>query len=1094
MSKFFLGRPIFAWVIAIVIMLAGILSIMRLPVSQYPEIAPPQVTVSATYPGASASTIENTVTQQIEQAMTGLDGYLYMSSNSDSSGRVSINITFEAGTDPDIAQVQVQNRLKTVESSLPQVVQQLGVDVQKSAANFLMVVGFIDRNGKMSSADLSDYLVNNIQEPLSRITGVGQAEVFGSSYSMRIWLDPEKLHKYFLSTDEVVAAIEEQNVQVSSGAIGNRPSDSRYELNATIDSMSLLETVADFENILLKTSKDGSQVLMKDVARVEMGEESYNVIALYDGKPSTGMAIKLASGANAMATSARVKAHLTEMQENFPDGMEWVVPYDTTPFVRISIQEVVRTLFEAIVLVVCVMFLFLQNWRATIIPTIAVPVVLLGTFGVLSVMGYSINVLTMFAMVLAIGLLVDDAIVVVENVERVMRTEGLSPREATEKSMGQIQGALVGIAMVLAAVFVPMAFFGGSTGIIYRQFSVTIVSAMVLSVLVALVLTPVLCASLLKPIDKNHHENKQGFFGHFNRGFEKFSLWIRTLVGQAIPHTVRTLAIYAIILGAVGFGFVKLPTSFMPGEDQGILLTQLTTPAGTSQQRTQEVLDRMRAYFEANESENIDSVFSISGFSFGGSGQNTGMMFVRLKDWEERKGEGQDVNSITARAMAEFSQYKDASAYAFPPPAVPELGTADGFDIYLQASAGQSHAELMNTRNQFLQLGNSHPHLTAVRPNGMEDTPQLHLEVDMEKARALGVSISSINSTLSTAWGSTYVNDFLDRGRIKKVYVQGDSQFRQKPEDLGKWYVKNDAGEMVPFSAFSSTSWTFGSPRLERFDGLSAVNIQGNPRSGFSSGDALAAVAEIAQKLPAGYSIAYTGVSYQERESGGQAAPLYALSILVVFLCLAALYESWSIPIAVILVIPMGVIGALAFTGLRGLNNDIYFQVGLVTTIGLVSKNAILIVEFAKDLHDSGEDIIHAAIDAVRLRLRPIIMTSLAFGLGVVPLALANGAGSGAQNAIGWGVLGGMLSGTLLCVLFVPLFYVMIMRVSGSANERNVDLKAAAVETAFEAQTLKSGELTFYDRDEETEKKENGVPAESDAQVQEKQQADKKGE
>ena len=1065
MSRFFLGRPIFAWVIAIVIMLAGILSITRLPVSQYPQIAPPQVTITATYPGASAETIENTITQQIEQAMTGLDGYLYMTSNSDSSGRVSIDITFEAGTNPDIAQVQVQNRLKTVENSLPQVVQQLGVNVDKSAANFLMVVGFVDKNGKMSSADLSDYLVNNVQEPLSRITGVGEVEVFGSSYSMRIWLDPEKLHKYSLSTDEIVAAIEEQNVQVSSGAIGNLPSNTRYELNATINSMSLLETVADFENIMVKTSMDGSRVLIKDVARVEMGEESYNVIALYNGRQSTGMAISLASGANAMATSDRVKARLNEMQVNFPDGMEWVVPFDTTPFVRISIQEVVRTLFEAIVLVVCVMFLFLQNWRATLIPTIAVPVVLLGTFGVLQAMGYSINVLTMFAMVLAIGLLVDDAIVVVENVERVMRTEGLTPREATEKSMGQIQGALVGIAMVLAAVFVPMAFFGGSTGIIYRQFSVTIVSAMVLSVLVALILTPVLCASLLKPIDSEHHENKQGFFGRFNRGFEKFSLWIRTVVGQAIPHTLRTILVYAIIVGGVVFGFWKLPSSFMPGEDQGVLLAQVITPAGTSQQRTQEVLNRMSQYFQTKETENVESVFTVSGFSFGGTGQNTGLMFVRLKDWGEREGDGQDVNSITARAMAEFSQYKDANAYAFPPPAVPELGIADGFDIFLQASAGQTHEELMAVRNQFLGFG-----------------------------RALGVSINSINSTLATAWGSTYVNDFLDRGRVKKVYVQGDSQFRQKPEDLGKWYVKNSAGEMVPFSAFSSTSWKYGSPRLERFNGLSAVNIQGNPRTGFSSGDALAAVAEIAEKLPAGYSVAYTGVSYQEREAGGQAAPLYALSILVVFLCLAALYESWSIPIAVILVIPMGVIGALALTGLRGLNNDIYFQVGLITTIGLVSKNAILIVEFAKDLHDSGEDIVHAAIDAVRLRLRPIVMTSLAFGLGVLPLALAHGAGSGAQNAIGWGVLGGMITGTLLCVLFVPLFYVMIMRVSGSANERNVDLQAAAAETAFEAKALKEGELTFYEREEENKDTAQSSSQDSGSEGENTSKADKKGE
>lgn len=1063
MSKFFINRPIFAWVIAIVIMLAGILSITQLPVSQYPQIAPPQVTISAVYPGASAQTIENTVTQQIEQAMTGLDGYLYMTSNSDSSGTVSIDITFEAGIDPDIAQVQVQNRLKTVESSLPQVVQQLGVDVDKSSANFLMVVGFVDKYGKMTSADLSDYLVNNVQEPLSRLSGVGDVEVFGSSYSMRVWLDPDKLYKYSLSTAEVVAAIEEQNVQVSSGAIGNLPSADRYELNATIESMSLLETVEEFENILVKTATDGSRVLLKDVARIEMGQQSYNVIALYNGNESTGLAISLATGANAMATSERVMNLLQDMQANFPDGMEWVIPYDTTPFVRISIQEVVRTLFEAIVLVVCVMFLFLQNWRATLIPTIAVPVVLLGTFGVLAVMGYSINVLTMFAMVLAIGLLVDDAIVVVENVERVMRTEGLPPKEATIKSMGQIQGALVGIAMVLSAVFVPMAFFGGSTGVIYRQFSVTIVAAMVLSVLVALILTPALCAKMLKPIDKNAHQTKQGFFGRFNRGFENFSLWIRTQVGHFIPRTVRVLIIYACIIGGVVLGFVKVPQGFMPGEDQGVLLAQVTTPAGASQQRTEEVLARMRDYFLEHEEQNIESVFSVSGFSFGGTGQNTGLMFVKLKDWGERKDEGQDVNSIVGRAMMEFSQYKDASAYAFSPPAVPELGVADGFDIYLQANAGQTHDQLMQVRNQFLAQANAHPDLTMVRPNGMEDTPQLNLEIDMGKARALGVSISSISTTLANAWGSTYVNDFLDRGRVKKVYVQGDSQFRQKPEDLGKWYVKNDQGDMVPFSAFSKTSWKFGSPRLERFNGVSAVNIQGNPVSGKSSGDALNAVREVAQNLPLGYSMAYTGVSYQEVQAGGQAAPLYALSILVVFLCLAALYESWSIPIAVILVIPMGIIGALGLTWLRGMNNDIYFQVGMVTTMGLVSKNAILIVEFAKELHDKGEDIAHAAIDAVRLRLRPIVMTSLAFGLGVLPLAMADGAGSGAQNAIGWGVLGGMITGTLLCVLFVPIFYVIIMRISGSANERNVDLNAISRETAVEAAALKESELTFYD-------------------------------
>ncbi|MBO7173062.1 MAG: efflux RND transporter permease subunit [Burkholderiaceae bacterium] len=1067
MSRFFIGRPIFAWVIAIVIMLAGVLSITRLPVSQYPQIAPPQVTVTATYPGASAETIENTITQQVEQAMTGLDGYLYMASNSDSTGRVSINITFEAGTDPDIAQVQVQNKLKKVESSLPQVVQKLGVSVEKSSANFLMVVGFVDKNGKLNETDLSDYLVNNVQEPLSRVQGVGEVEVFGSSYAMRIWLDPEKLNKYNLSAYEIVSAIEEQNVQVPVGQVGNFPSKDRYELNAIVNAMSLLETVEDFEQIMVKTNTDGSRVLMKDVARVEMGSESYHVLALYNGLPSTGMAIKLASGANAMDTSDAVKAALNEMSDFFPEGVEWVVPYDTTPFVRISIEEVIQTLCEAIVLVVFVMFLFLQNWRATLIPTIAVPVVLLGTFGVLAALGYSINVLTMFAMVLAIGLLVDDAIVVVENVERVMRTENLHPREATIKSMEQITGALIGIAMVLSAVFVPMAFFGGSTGVIYRQFAVTIVASMTLSVLVALILTPALCATMLKPIDAEHHDNKQGFFGNFNRGFERFSHWVRHKVGQMAAHILRCLAIYAVIIGGMVFGFQKLPSSFMPGEDQGVLLVQMTLPQNASQQQTQDVLARVRDYFETKEKATVESVFTISGFSFGGTGQNTGLAFIRLKDWDERPGEAMHVNAIAGRAMGTFAQWMDAKVYAFPPPAIPELGMADGFDVYLQAKANQTHEELIQTRNMFLGMANGDSRLTMVRPNGMEDTPQLRLVVDTQKVRALGISLSEVNATLTTVWASSYVNDFLDRGRVKKVYVQGDTQFRQTPEDLGKWYVKNNRGEMVPFSAFSKVEWDYGSPRLERFNGLSAVNIQGNAAPGFSSGDAMAAVQELAQKLPAGYGISWTGVSYQEKESAGQAAPLYALSILVVFLCLAALYESWSIPAAVIMVIPMGVIGALALTALRGLNNDIYFQVGLVTTIGLVSKNAILIVEFAKELHDRGEDIVHAAIDAVRLRLRPIVMTSLAFGLGVLPLAMASGAGSGAQNAIGWGVLGGMITGTFLCVLFVPIFYVMIMKFTGNANDHKIDIHAVAEQAMKEEE---EGETVYLDRIEQKQK------------------------
>lgn len=1026
MPRFFVGRPIFAWVIAIVIMLGGLLAIKLLPVAMYPTIAPPVISVRATYPGASAETIQNTITQQIEQAMTGLDGFIYMSSNSDSTGRVSISMTFRAGTDPDIAQVQVQNRLKKVESNLPDIVQQLGVSVDKSAANFLMVAAFVDKNGRMTSTDLGDYLVANIQDPLSRLEGVGEVEVFGSSYAMRIWVDPEKLNKYKIGVPEVVSAIAEQNVQISAGQVGSFPTQERYELNAVVKSSSLLQTPQDFEKIMLKTASDGSRVTVKDVARVELGQESYMVISQHNGQDAAGIAIKMSAGANAINTSQAVYDALNRLSANFPDGVEWVVPFDTTPFVRLSIQEVIKTLFEAIVLVVVVMFLFLQNWRATLIPTIAVPVVLLGTFGVLALMGYSINVLTMFAMVLAIGLLVDDAIVVVENVERVMTAENLSPKEATIRSMEQITGALIGIAMVLAAVFVPMAFFGGSTGIIYRQFSVTIVSAMTLSVLVALILTPALCATMLKPVDPEARKRRSGFFGSFNRGFERFSFWLREKVGVMIMRLGRTALVYVIIVAGCMLGFQKLPGSFLPGEDQGVLMCQILLPANASQQRTQEVIGRIAEHFLENEKDNVERFFSVSGFSFGGTGQNTGLAFARLKDWSERKGKGQDVFSIARRAMRVFSQYKDAQVYAFPPPAMPDLGMADGFDMYLQANANQSHEEIINTRNRFLMLANQHPDLTAVRPNGMEDTPQIELNIDNEKARALGVSLSNINATLRYAWASYYINDFVERGRIKKVYIQGDSQFRQSPEDLLKWYVKNDQGEMVPFSSFASVTWGYGSPRLERFNGIPSVNIQGSAAAGRSSGDALAAVEEIMQKLPSGYSVAWNGVSYQEKESSGQAAPLYALSILIVFLCLAALYESWSLPTAVILVIPMGVIGALGLTWVLGLSNDIYFQVGLVTTIGLVSKNAILIVEFAKSLHEAGENLVRAALDALRLRLRPILMTSLAFGFGVLPLAMASGAGSGAQNAIGTGVVGGVITGTLLCILFVPIFYVAV--------------------------------------------------------------------
>lgn len=1034
MAKFFINRPIFAWVIAIVIMLAGTLSILNLPVSMYPQIAPPQVSISATYPGASAKTIEDTVVQIIEQKMTGLDGYLYMSSTSESSGRINITLTFAAGTNPDMAQVQVQNRLAQAQSSLPEVVQRLGITVIKTTASFLKVVGLTSKSGKVSEAELGDYLVSRVQEPLSRVEGVGEVQVFGSAFAMRIWLNPEKLYEYGLTPSDVTAAIQAQNVQISSGQVGGLPAAKGTELNATITSSSLLETPEQFGNIFLKTQSSGAQVFLKDVARIEKGPQMYEATAFFNGKPSSAIAIKLASGANALRTSELVDEKMKELSQYFPQDYEYIIPFDTTPFVRISIKGVIQTLMEAIVLVVLVMYLFLQNFRATLIPTIAVPVVVLGTFGVLGAMGYSINMLTMFAMVLAIGLLVDDAIVVVENVERVMDEERLSPHDATEKSMKQITGALVGIAMVLSAVFVPMAFFGGSTGVIYRQFSVTIVAAMGLSVLVALTLTPALCATILRPI--KHDKKQTGFFGWFNRVFNSGAQSATHAVGYMTGRWKRFIVIYGVIIAGVVFGFLKIPTAFMPDEDQGSLMVQITLPEGSTREQTLPVIERMQNYMLTQEKENVESVMTVAGFSLAGMGQNSAMAFVKLKDWSERKRPDQKAQAIAARANRTLMSWKDSFAFGFALPPVPELGMADGFDLYLQDLGGAGHAALMDARNQMLGMAQQNPLLYNVRPNGKEDAPQLQLNIDFSKAAALGVSVSAVNSALSTAWGSTYVNDFYDNGRIKQVYVQGDADYRQRPEDLDKWYVRNDQGKMVPFSAFSSAEWKFGSSKLERFNGLGAVNIQGAPAAGFTTGQAMLAMEEIAKSLPYGFGLAWNGISFQERQAGAQAGALYALSILIVFLCLAALYESWSIPIAVIMVVPLGVIGALGMTGAFGMNNDIYFQVGLLTTIGLVSKNAILIVEFAKELHEKGMSIVEAAAQAVKLRIRPILMTSLAFGFGVLPLAKASGAGSGAQNAIGIGVLGGMLTGTFLCIFFVPLFYVLIIKLFGDKTHK----------------------------------------------------------
>lgn len=1031
LSRFFVERPIFAWVVAIVIMLVGALAIFNLPVSQYPNIAPPQVTINATYPGASAETMSRTVTQVIEKDMTGLDGLIYMNSSADSTGRMTITLTFEAGTNPDIAQVQVQNKLKKAESSLPETVTRLGVSVDKSSASFLMVVGFIDKTGRMNSGDLGDFLTNNVEETLSRVKGVGEATVFGASYAMRIWMDPGLLMKYGLQPSDVSAAISAQNVQVAAGDIAGQPTNGKRMITATLRASSLMTTPEEFENITLKTLADGSVVRIKDIGEVGLGQETYTFEGKFDGVPSSGIAIKLSSGANALGTADRVRAKVAELSPYFPEGVEVIYPFDTTPFVTAALEEVVKTLIEAIILVVCVMYLFLQNWRATIIPTIAVPVVLLGTFGVLGALGYSINMLTMFALVLAIGLLVDDAIVVVENVERVMSEEGTDAKTATIKSMGQIQGALIGIAMVLSAVFIPMAFFGGSTGVIYRQFSVTIVSAMVLSVIVALTLTPALCAQYLKQVKAGHHLEKTGFFGWFNNGFRKMTSGVRASVANLVKHIARLMVIYLVLVGAVVWGYMHLPSSFMPAEDQGVLLMMMQSPAGSTAERTDAALDRFQKMVSKSEAKDVESVFYVRGFSFAGTGQNNAMGFLKLKDWSERKTPDTSINAILGRVQGLlFSpMFKDVMGFAFPLPAVPELGVAEGFDFYLQDRGGKGHDNLIQVMNQFLAAANADPRLTQVRHNGMADTPMLQVNVDYGKARAMGVSDTTINSTLNSALGSSYVNDFMDQGRLKKVYIQGKEDSRGEIEDIGKWHVRNSAGEMVPFSSFMTVEWTYGSPRLERFNALDAVNIQGSPAAGVSSGQAMDAVEEIMKTLPPGYSIEWNGVSYQERVAGSNAGPLYAISLLVVFLALAALYESWSIPVAVILVVPLGVLGALALTWICGKENDVYFQVGLLTTVGLVAKNAILIVEFARELYESGMDALAAVVEAVRLRLRPIVMTSLAFGLGVVPLALAHGAGAGAQSAIGVAVLGGMLTGTFLCIFFVPVFYALIIQI-----------------------------------------------------------------
>jgi multidrug efflux pump len=1038
MSKFFIDRPIFAWVIAIILMLAGIASIFTLPIAQYPTIAPPSIQITATYPGASAKTVEDTVTQLIEQQMNGLDHLLYMSSASDDFGNATITLTFAAGTNPDIAQVQVQNKLQLANPLLPQAVQQLGTKVTKSSSSFLLVLSFVSEDGSMNKYDLADYVASKIQDPISRIDGVGTVTLLGGTqFAMRVWLDAARLNDYGLTPVDVEQALQAQNVQIAAGQLGGTPSVPGQALQATITEATLLRTPEQFGNILLKVNQDGSQVRIKDVGHVELGGENFNIDTKYNGQPAAGFGIYLATGANALATAKAVRAKVDQLSKYFPHGLVVKYPYDTTPFVRASIEEVIKTLIEGIVLVFLVMYLFLQNLRATLIPTIAVPVVLLGTFAVMATVGFSINVLSMFGLVLAIGLLVDDAIVVVENVERVMAEEGLSPRDATRKAMDQITGALVGVALVLSAVFVPVAFSGGSVGAIYRQFSLTIVATMVLSVLVALILTPALCATILKPIPKGHHEEKKGFFGWFNRTFDSSRDKYHRGVHHVIKRSGRWLVIYLVVIFAVGMLFVRLPKSFLPDEDQGTMFVLVRTPSGSTQETTAHALKDISDYLLKDEKSLVEATFTVNGFSFAGRGQNSGLVFVRLKDYAVRQRSDQKAQAIVARLSAHFASYNTAVIVPFNPPSIPELGTASGFDFELEDRAGVGHEALMAARDQLLGTAVKNPSLALVRPNGLNDTPQFKVDIDREKALALGVSASAIDQTFSIAWASQYVNNFLDTdGRIKKVYVQGDAPFRMTPENLNTWYVRNASGGMVPFSAFTTGVWTYGSPKLERYNGISAVEIQGAAAPGKSTGQAMQAIEAIAAKLPAGIGYEWTGLSFQEIQSGSQAPILYGISILVVFLCLAALYESWSIPFSVIMVVPLGVLGALLATTLRGLENDVFFQVGLLTTVGLSAKNAILIVEFARELQQGqGMGPVEAALEAARLRLRPILMTSLAFILGVMPLAISNGAGSASQHAIGTGVIGGMLTATFLAIFMIPMFFVVIRAKFGGEKE-----------------------------------------------------------